>query len=129
MKRVPHRPGSKEPKDIRERSFDFAVRVVKLCEYLEQRAGTSRNLTRQLLKAGTPTGANLEEAQAAPSRPDFIHKNSTSLKEAREENYWLRLIISTQSLDERTSMGIDELVAESTELPNIIAKIIISAKE
>jgi len=115
-------------KDIRERTFDFAVRVVKLCHHLEKNSNISRNLTHQLLKAGTSIGANLEEAQAAQSKPDFIHKNSISLKEAREANYWLRLILATNSFDEEISKGINELERESVELSKIVGKIIVSAK-
>lgn len=49
--------------DIRERSFAFAVRIVKLCDFLENHSKVSKNLIRQLLNAGTSVGANLEEAQ------------------------------------------------------------------
>ena len=65
----------KEFIDIRERSFSFAVRVVKLCQFLEKNTEISRNLIRQLLNAGTSVGANLEEGQAGQSKPDFISKN------------------------------------------------------
>lgn len=82
--------------DIRERAFDFSVRIVKLCKYLEKNSGVSRNLILQLLDAGTSVGANLEEAKAAQSTADFIHKNAISLKEARESHYWLRLILATE---------------------------------
>src|SRR5580765_6742473 len=81
--------------DIRERAFAFAVRIVKLCQYLETHTNVSRNLIYQLLKAGTSIGANLEEAQGGQSKPDFISKNAIALKEARESNYWLRLILAT----------------------------------
>lgn len=74
----------KTPKDIRERTFDFAVRIVKLCQHLDKKPGVPRTLSFQLLKAGTSVGANVEEAQAGQSRADFISKNSIALKEARE---------------------------------------------
>ncbi len=114
--------------DIRERSFSFAVRIVNLCGHLEKSSSVSRNLTHQLLRAGTSIGANLEEAQAAQSKADFIHKNSISLKEAREANYWLRLILATNSFDKKIGTGIKELESESIELAKIIGKIIVSSK-
>ncbi len=73
---------SRTPKDIRERAFEFAVRIIKLCQHLDKKPGVSRTLGYQLLKAGTSVGANIEEAQAGRSRPDFISKNSIALKEA-----------------------------------------------
>jgi hypothetical protein len=72
------------PKDIKERAFEFALRIIKLCQYLDRKLGVPRTLSYQLLKAGTSVGANLEEAQAGQSRPDFISKNSIALKEARD---------------------------------------------
>ena len=82
----------------------------------------------QLLDAGTSVGANLEEAKAVQSKADFIHKNAISLKEARESNYWLRLILATETLKPNVLVGIQELEQESLELAKIIGKIIVSAK-
>ena len=78
--------------DIAQRAFNFAVRIVKLCQYLEKNTDVSRTVIGQLLDAGTSVGANLEEAEAGQSKRDFIHKNAIALKEARESAYWLRLI-------------------------------------
>ena len=115
--------------DIRERAFSFAVRIVKLCKFLEKHSDVSRNVINQLLDAGTSVGANLEEAKAAQSRADFIHKNCISLKEARESNYWLKLILATEKFEENVGKGIKELEDESLELANIIGKIIVSTKK
>ena len=82
----------KTPKDIRQRTFEFAVRIINLCYELDKRPGVSRNVSRQLLNAGTSVGANAEGTQAAQSKADFINKNSIALKEARETHYWLRLL-------------------------------------
>ena len=116
-------------KDIRERAFAFAVRIVKLCQYLEKDTKVSRTLITQLLKAGTSVGAKLEEAQAGQSKPDFISKNAIALKEARESKYWLRLISATKTLEEKIKMGIEELAGESSEISKIIGSIIVSAKK
>ena len=99
--------------DIRERTFAFAVRIVKLCQYLEKHSNLSKSLIEQLIKAGTSVGANLEEATAGQSRADFAHKNSISLKEARETNYWLRLILATTDFKQNIAQGIKELEIEN----------------
>jgi four helix bundle protein len=115
--------------DIRDRAFSFAVRIVKLCEFLEKHSKVSKNLIRQLLDAGTSVGANLEEAQGWQSKADFISKNAISLKEARESNYWLRLILATTNFEDKIKKGIEELIEESSEIAKIVAAIIISAKD
>lgn len=115
--------------DIRERAFVFAVRIVKLCKYLEKKSDVSKSLINQLLDAGTSVGSNLEEAAAGQSKADFVHKNSISLKEARESNFWLRLVLATSTFDKNALKGIEELEIESKELANIIGKIIVTAKK
>lgn len=62
---------SKFKKDLPERTFEFARRVVELCRVLDQTPGVSRTLATQLLRSGTSIGANVEEGQAAQSRADF----------------------------------------------------------
>jgi four helix bundle protein len=74
-------------RDILERTFHFAVRIVKLCQVLDERPGVGRTLARQLLRSGTSIGANVEEAQAGQSRADFRSKYSIACKEARETHY------------------------------------------
>ena len=86
-------------KDIRERTFSFAVRIVKLCRFLEKKSDISKSLVNQLIRSATSVGANLEEAQSGQSKPDFISKNSIALKEACETNYWLRLIFETTDFE------------------------------
>jgi four helix bundle protein len=121
--------GEKEFVDIRERSFAFAVRVVKLCRFLEKQSDVSKSLIRQLLSAGTSVGANLEETQAGQSKPDFISKNAIALKEARESNYWLKLILATTGFADKVKIGIEELRDESLEIANVVGAIIVSAKK
>ncbi len=58
--------------DIYKRTFDFAVRVVRLCQFLDEKPGVSRILANQLLRSGTSIGANLREARGGQSRADFI---------------------------------------------------------
>ena len=118
--------GAKQPIDIRERTFDLAIRLVRLCQYLEQKPGVGRTLSWQLLRSGTSVGANVEEAQAGQSRADFISKNAIALKEARETDYWLRLLAAAQVVPQRR---ISELQGEVAEMKRILGAIVVSAKK
>lgn len=120
--------GDRKSADVNERAFEFAVRIVRLCKLLEKSGQVSRNVCSQLLDAGTSIGANLEEAVAGQSRADFVHKSAIALKEAREANYWLRLILKTTDFDERVKAGIAELAAEAIEIGNMLGKRIVSTK-
>lgn len=82
-------------------------------------------LSRQLLKAGTSVGANYEEAQAGQSRADFISKTSISLKEARETNYWLRLLTASEIVPVAMLSG---LLEESEEITKIFGSIVSRSK-
>ncbi len=76
--------------EILDLSFDFALEIIKLVKYLKSKKEFV--LSNQLLKSGTSIGANISEAQAAQSTRDFISKMSIASKEARETEYWLRLL-------------------------------------
>lgn len=119
---------AKKPLDIRERTFAFAVRIVKLCQILDKSGLVSRLVINQLLDAGTSVGANLEESQAGQSRADFVHKNAIALKEARESGYWLRLILATTTMTERLHIEAAELEMEASEIARIVGKIIVNTK-
>lgn len=96
---------------------------------MEKHTDVSKSAVAPLIDAGTSFGANLEEAVAGQSRADFIHKNSISLKEARECNFWLRLILATTEFEENVKKGIEELKEESVIIAKIIGKIIVTAKK
>jgi len=85
-----------------------------------------RHIGGQLVRSGTSPAPNYEEACAAESRADFVHKLSISLKELRESRCWIRLIIKTEMLPEHR-MG--ELFDECNQLCNIIAQSIVTAKK
>ncbi|MDF7824778.1 four helix bundle protein [Pontiellaceae bacterium B12227] len=110
---------------ITDRSFQFAVRIVKLCRYLENQDRVSRTLANQLLRSGTSIGANIEEAQAGQSKADFTAKISISRKEARETLYWLKLLKETElvSADQLT-----EILKEADELVRILTAIVKTAQ-
>ncbi|HZE62826.1 MAG TPA: four helix bundle protein [Pyrinomonadaceae bacterium] len=112
-------------KDIRQRTFDFALRIIKLCQQLEQEGGVGRTLGWQLLRSGTSIGANIEEAQAGQSKLDFISKNAIALKEARETIYWLRLVTASDAVRKGR---LSPLLSEADELARKIGAIIVSAK-
>ena len=80
---------------ISERAFEFACRIVQLCERLWARGPAARKVADQLFDAGTSIGANAEEAEGAQTKPDFIAKLAISRKESREAVYWLRVAIAT----------------------------------
>ena len=78
-------------------------------------------LSKQVVRSGTSIGANVEEATAGQSRKDFISKMAISSKEARETNYWLRLLRYSQLCE-----GIDyiDLIKESEEIIKILTSIV-----
>ena len=113
------------PKEISARAFQFAVRVVKLCQKLDTTPGVPRTLANQLLRAGTSIGANLEESKGGQSRADFLSKVSISLKEARETQYWLRLLVATDILPENQ---LEPLLDESSQITDILTTIVKNTK-
>lgn len=113
------------PQDITERTFNFAVEIVRFCDVLDSKRATLRTLGRQLLRAGTSIGANVEEAQAGQSRADFISKYSIALKEARESIYWLRLLKTSGVC---TDGQPEALRQEAEQIARIIASIIVNTK-
>jgi len=107
--------------DIRERAFSFACRIVKLFQFLAKQQDTGRVLGKQVLRAETAIGANLEEAKGGQSKADFISKCSIALKEARETYYWLRLLRETKVVSEGR---LRDLVNEADELVAILTSIV-----
>jgi four helix bundle protein len=112
------------PYDIRERTFQFAIRVIRAVRRLPKDPAT-RVVAHQLIKSATSVGANVEEADGAESPRDFIHKTSISRKEASESRYWLRVIRATMLDDEE----IAALEQESDELVRIFSSMIANAQK
>ncbi len=81
---------------IKEKSFDFALRIVKLYKYLQGKKEFV--LSKQLLRSGTTIGALVREAEQAESKADFIHKMAIALKEANETQYWLELLYQSGAI-------------------------------
>jgi four helix bundle protein len=110
--------------DIRQRVFRFVCDVVALHDLLVTRGASARDMSRQLMRAATSIGANLEEADAAQSRADFVSKSTIALKEARESHYWLRLLAETGKL---AGAG-DGLIHESDRIVAVLTTIVRKTK-
>lgn len=106
--------------DIDQRAFQFALRIVELCTQLIESAGVPRTIGYQLVRCGTAIGSILEEAHAAPEKSDFAHRMSYALKEARQTNYWLRLLLESKLLSDERLLP---MVKESTEIMKILGAI------
>ena len=112
-------------KAIQDKSFDFAVRIVNLCKYL-QTEKREYILSKQLMRSGTGIGANVAEAQQAQSKPDFISKMNIALKESYETDYWIRLIYATEYV---TQNMFESMIEDCRELEKLLIAITKSAKE
>ncbi len=110
---------------IQEKSFAFAVRIVKLSQILKKEK-KEYIMSKQLMRSATSVGANVEESIGGQSSKDFIHKLSIAYKEARESVYWLRLLHATGYLTDRE---FESLFADAEELCKIIGKIQVTIKE
>lgn len=107
------------------KSFQFAVRIVKLCKHLRE-TKKEYTLSKQLLRSGTSIGANVAESQQAQSRPDFISKLNIALKEAVETNYWLRLL---QAANYLSDAEFSSIYADCRELEKLLTAIVKSSKQ
>jgi len=99
---------------LKNKSYEFAIRIVKLSKFL-QNEQKEYILSKQILRSGTAIGALLREAEFAQSTADFIHKMHISLKEANETEYWLCILKDTDYLEsklfESLHSDIKELIA------------------
>ena len=109
---------------IEEKSFSFAIRIVKLYKILSSEHN-EYVISKQMLKSGTSIGANISEAQNAQSRADFLSKMSIALKEATETKYWLRLLHSTDYLSEAAFQSV---FADCVEIEKILVSIVRTTK-
>lgn len=105
------------PFDINDRTFLYACRIVDFCKPVLPPGAAIRELARQLIRAGTPVGANVEEATGAQSKPDFRSKLAISRKEAREARYWLRVMAHADPGLQRAAAP---LIDETRQLIQII---------
>lgn len=108
---------------VREKSFAFALRTVKAYQFLQKKK--EYVLSKQFLRSGTSIGANIEEAIHAQSKPEFIAKLQTAIKEAFESEYWIRLLRESGYLKEAESAS---LLNDLSEVQKLLTSIIKKAK-
>ena len=110
---------------IKEKTMDFAIRVVNLHKYLKAQH-QEYVMSKQLLRSGTSTGANTREAINAESKADFIHKLGIVQKEADESCFWIELLYRTDYISEKEYKSIYH---DANEILKITKSIIISSKK
>lgn len=109
---------------ILTKSKAFAVRTVKLCQYLQEKK-KEFILSKQLLRSGTSIGANVREAIYAQSKSDFTAKLNIALKESAETEYWLELLHETGYL---TPKQFQNIYFDSCEVSKLLIAIIKSSR-
>ena len=109
---------------VEEKSFRFAVRIVRLNQYLRTKK-KEYVLSKQTLRSGTSIGANIAESQHAQSKADFISKLEIALKETSETKYWLRLMKETGLL---SPSEFDSIFPDCIELEKLLVSIIKTTK-
>jgi four helix bundle protein len=110
---------------LKTKSYDFASRTVKLSKHLAD-VRKEYVLSKQVLRSGTSIGANVEEANQAQSKKDFLHKLSIALKEATETNYWLRLLRDSEILEAKIA---ESLLGDCEEIQKILTASIKTTKK
>ena len=110
---------------IAEKSYAFALRIIKLYKYLvvEQKEYV---LSKQILRSGTSVGALVKEAEHAQSKADFLNKMNIALKEANETEYWLMLLKDSEYIDEKSYKSMHP---DCVELIKLLISIVKSTKE
>ena len=108
---------------IAEKSFDFALQIIELYRKLLKQ--NEYVLSKQVMKSGTSIGANIEEANAAQTKKEFIQRMSIASKEARETKYWLRLLNKSQIIP----YDYTEYLMKIEHIINILTKIVKTSQE
>ena len=115
----------KNSNPIYDKSFNFAIRIVKLYQYLKEEK-QEYIMSKQLMRSGTSIGANISEAIQGQSRKDFISKLQISLKEAYESKYWINLLTETEYLNRLEE---ESLISDLAELIKLLVSIIKTTKK
>lgn len=109
---------------VLDKSYQFSLRTVSLFRYLTAEK-KEFPLSKQLLRAGTSIGANIDEAMGGSSRNDFKAKLDIAHKEARETKYWLRLLRDSTILETKAA---DSMIQDCEELLKLLVAILRSLK-
>ena len=110
---------------LKNKSYAFAIRVVKLSQFLQSEK-KEFVLSRQLLRSGTAVGALVREAEFGQSKADFVNKMSVALKEANETEYWISLLKDTGYIEQNL---FENLQADCKELIAMLVSSIKTAKQ
>ena len=110
---------------IRDKSYLFAIRIVKLYKFLLDKKN-EYTLSKQILRSGTSIGALVREGEQAESKADFIHKLAIALKEAHETDYWLNILKDTSFITEKMY---DSIYKDCIELEKLLTTIIKSSRK
>lgn len=108
-----------------EKSYQFALRIVKLCRYLNDEKHEFV-ISKQILVSGTSIGSQVEEAQQGENRSDFLHQLSIANKHAFKTNYWLRLLRDGEYLNEKQ---FGSLLADCEEIQKILTSTLKTTKK
>lgn len=114
-----------KPNPVMEKSFSFALRVIKMAKYL-QKEKREYVLTKQVLRSGTAIGALVREAEHAQSKADFINKMSIALKEANETDYWIELLHQSGEI---SIESYESIKPDIQELLKLLVSIVKTSKE
>ena len=106
---------------VKDKSFKFAIRIVKLYQYIKSEK-KEYVLSKQLLRSGTSVGAMVREAEHSESKADFIHKMAIAQKEMNESIYWLELLKETDYLSNEQYQSINKDAVEVIKMLTSIIK-------
>ena len=109
---------------VKEKSFDFALRIIKLYKFLKEKKEFI--LSKQILRSGTSIGAMIRESEQAESKAVFIHKLAIGLKEANETEYWLELLYKSDYIDTTQYKSIKK---DCKEILKLLTSIIKSSRD
>ena len=105
---------------VKEKSFDFAIRIVKLYKYLMDEK-KEFVLSKQILRSGTSIGANINEAQQGQSKKDFLMKMNIALKECTETKYWIELLSATDYINQEQK---ESIIKDCIEMEKMLTSIV-----
>ena len=114
----------KDERDLRERTKDFALRIIRMFTRLPK-STVAQVLGKQVLRSGTSIGANYREAHRGRSKAEFIAKVGDSLRELEETAYWLELLVDGKIV---TASKLEPLCREANELTAIFVTILKRSK-
>jgi len=116
--------GNKKPQDLKIRTTDFALRIVRLYACLPKTT-EAQVLGKQVLRSGTSVGAHYREGHRAKSDADVINKFEGALQELDETDYWLDLLVKSGI---RAEKELEPLIKETNELIAIFVTIVTNLK-